>query len=177
MSALQPEQTPNQRPGHAKIRSLLLTKSPSKAQSTTTTTTTPIRSAVSTPDYHHHIDHETHANRVDIQTQPRKYHILTNAGKPVWSTEHEDENRPDGDLTSQMGLIQAVISIFEVDNNDQLRLAPNSFKSPSPCLNPRFDPNVLKAPEFLSQIHRCRSDQDCGHVQTAVILPSRIQLG
>ncbi|PLW06604.1 hypothetical protein PCANC_27758 [Puccinia coronata f. sp. avenae] len=121
MSALQPEQTSNQRPGHAKIRSLLLTKSPSKAQSTTTTTTTPIRSAVSTPDYHHHIDHETHANRVDIQTQPRKYHILTNAGKPVWSTEHEDENRPDGDLTSQMGLIQAVISIFEVDNNDQLR--------------------------------------------------------
>ncbi|KAA1113071.1 Vacuolar fusion protein mon1 [Puccinia graminis f. sp. tritici] len=44
-------------------------------------------------------------------TQPRRHYSLPSAGKPVWSAEKEDEDRPDGDLTSQMGLIQAVISI------------------------------------------------------------------
>ncbi|MBW0545440.1 hypothetical protein O181_085155 [Austropuccinia psidii MF-1] len=55
-----------------------------------------------------------------IVFKPRKYYILTSAGKPVWSTEQDDDQREDGDVTAQMGLIQAVISIFE-DEGDQLR--------------------------------------------------------
>lgn len=120
-----PEPSSNLRSNQRNIRSLLLGKSPSKAQSTTitstTTTATTLRST--TGSLPGQIDQESQENRPEESspTRPRKYHILTNAGKPVWSTEHEDENRPDGDITSQMGLIQAVISIFEVDNDDQLR--------------------------------------------------------
>ncbi|EHS64646.1 uncharacterized protein PGTG_20997 [Puccinia graminis f. sp. tritici CRL 75-36-700-3] len=117
------------RPNNNNIIRSLLTKSPIKAQSTTNTTTSTniTLSLSSTPQ---NIPQEPPATARSIQkkthpeeqaTQPRKYHILTNAGKPVWSTEKEDEDRPDGDLTSQMGLIQAVISIFEADDHDQLR--------------------------------------------------------
>ncbi|WAQ88238.1 hypothetical protein PtA15_9A365 [Puccinia triticina] len=96
----------------------LLTNSPSKTHSTTTTT---ITLASPKPTTTAHTPRADDQKRAPAPAQPRKYHILTNAGKPVWSTEKEDENRPDGDLTSQMGLIQAVISIFELDDNDQLR--------------------------------------------------------
>jgi len=120
-----PEPPSNLRSNQRKIRSLLLAKSPSKAQSTTTTTTTTTATTLrsTTGSLPGQLDQSSQADWPEESrpTQPRKYHILTNAGKPVWSTEREDENRPDGDLTSQMGLIQAVISIFEVDNDDQLR--------------------------------------------------------
>lgn len=50
----------------------------------------------------------------------RKYYILTSAGKPVWSTEEDRDDREGGDTTGLMGLMQAIISIFE-DDGDELR--------------------------------------------------------
>ncbi|KAH9806695.1 vacuolar fusion protein MON1 [Melampsora americana] len=50
----------------------------------------------------------------------RKYYILTSAGKPVWSTEEDCDDKEGGDTTGLMGLMQAVISIFE-DDGDELR--------------------------------------------------------
>lgn len=46
---------------------------------------------------------------------PRRYYALTNAGKPVFSLNHDEDN-----LTNMMGVVQALISIFAEDD-DRLR--------------------------------------------------------
>ncbi|KAL0581169.1 Vacuolar fusion protein mon1 [Marasmius crinis-equi] len=49
---------------------------------------------------------------------PREYFILTDAGKPVFSSRPESEEVDD--LTSTIGIMQALISVF-IDNGDKLR--------------------------------------------------------
>ncbi|KAL0069868.1 Vacuolar fusion protein mon1 [Marasmius tenuissimus] len=49
---------------------------------------------------------------------PREYFILTDAGKPVFSS--RPENEESDDLTSTIGIMQALISVF-IDNGDKLR--------------------------------------------------------
>ncbi|KAG0145693.1 hypothetical protein CROQUDRAFT_705186 [Cronartium quercuum f. sp. fusiforme G11] len=56
----------------------------------------------------------------DVGLDARKYFILTSAGKPVWSTEEDCDDKEGGDTTGLMGLMQAIISIFE-DDGDELR--------------------------------------------------------
>ncbi|KLT45241.1 DUF254-domain-containing protein [Cutaneotrichosporon oleaginosum] len=48
--------------------------------------------------------------------RPRRYYVLTNAGKPVFSIGHADEDT----LTNLMGVVQALVSIFAEDD-DKLR--------------------------------------------------------
>lgn len=48
--------------------------------------------------------------------KPRRYYVLTNAGKPVFSIGHGDEDT----LTNLMGVVQALVSIFAEDD-DKLR--------------------------------------------------------
>ena len=49
---------------------------------------------------------------------PRRYFVLTDAGKPVFISNEEDR---DGDnLASVIGLMQALISVF-IDDGDKLR--------------------------------------------------------
>lgn len=61
---------------------------------------------------------DTEQNQVVLDA--RKYFILTSAGKPVWSTEEDTDEKEGGDTTGLMGLMQAIISIFE-DDGDELR--------------------------------------------------------
>ncbi|TFK52478.1 DUF254-domain-containing protein [Heliocybe sulcata] len=50
---------------------------------------------------------------------PRQYFVLTDSGKPVFTSRPDDSNSQD--LASAYALIQALISIFLDDNNDKLR--------------------------------------------------------
>ncbi|ESK95723.1 vacuolar fusion protein mon1 [Moniliophthora roreri MCA 2997] len=49
---------------------------------------------------------------------PREYSVLTDAGKPVYSSRSGSEDTDD--LTSTIGIMQALISVF-IDNGDKLR--------------------------------------------------------
>ncbi|KAF9519709.1 hypothetical protein BS47DRAFT_1370687 [Hydnum rufescens UP504] len=55
----------------------------------------------------------------NIAFPPREYFILTNAGKPVFTSRTHVEDSSD-DLTSAMGLMQALISVF-ADDGDKIR--------------------------------------------------------
>lgn len=50
--------------------------------------------------------------------KPREYFVLTDAGKPVFSSRHEDGDSDT--LSSTMGLVQALLSVF-IDDGDKLR--------------------------------------------------------
>ncbi|BEJ08510.1 hypothetical protein CcaverHIS641_0506040 [Cutaneotrichosporon cavernicola] len=51
-----------------------------------------------------------------VYSHPRRYYVLTNAGKPVFSIGHTDDDT----LTNLMGVVQALVSIFAEDD-DKLR--------------------------------------------------------
>lgn len=51
---------------------------------------------------------------------PRQYYVLTDAGKPVFASQSSTLSNDTDALTSTMGLIQALISIF-LDDGDKLR--------------------------------------------------------
>ncbi|KAH7885260.1 DUF254-domain-containing protein [Phlebopus sp. FC_14] len=50
--------------------------------------------------------------------KPREYFVLTDAGKPVFTSRSEDDD-PDA-LSSMMGIVQALLSVF-IDDGDKLR--------------------------------------------------------
>ncbi|KAI6114397.1 DUF254-domain-containing protein [Pisolithus sp. B1] len=50
--------------------------------------------------------------------KPREYFVLTDAGKPVFSSRHDDGDSDT--LSSTMGLVQALLSVF-IDDGDKLR--------------------------------------------------------
>ncbi|KIM63548.1 hypothetical protein SCLCIDRAFT_117184 [Scleroderma citrinum Foug A] len=54
----------------------------------------------------------------DHSLRPRDYFVLTDAGKPVFT--REDRDSDSDNLSSTMGLVQALVSVF-IDDNDKLR--------------------------------------------------------
>lgn len=54
---------------------------------------------------------------MDSKYSPREYFVLTDAGKPVFTSQTETES---DSLTSTIGVMQALISVF-IDDHDKLR--------------------------------------------------------
>lgn len=54
---------------------------------------------------------------IDSKYSPREYFVLTDAGKPVFTSQTETES---DSLTSTIGVMQALISVF-IDDHDKLR--------------------------------------------------------
>lgn len=63
-----------------------------------------------------HNEPEEQSLSPSLTTTKRKYYILTSAGKPVYASEDEDDEA----VTTLVGVIQAIISIF-ADEGDKIR--------------------------------------------------------
>ncbi|KAG8951703.1 Vacuolar fusion protein mon1 [Tulasnella sp. 424] len=53
-------------------------------------------------------------------SKPRQYFVLTSAGKPVFVSRRGSSKTTDDDITSAMGIMQAIISIY-ADDGDKIR--------------------------------------------------------